>query len=270
MSADTVTIIGTPPTLEWVDLTRLSVDPDYQRATDGAHSRRIIFGMVKRWDWALCQPLVVSRRADGSLFILDGQHRHAGALKRGDIPHLPCVILSGRSGEEEAEAFVALNTKRQRLSQSDIFNGMLAAGDPAAKAVAQMLAETGWRVCRSCSTDNFKPGDLVCAPMLTRATKTHGEAAVRNALTTLREAYAETAVTNPATLLRALMTIFRDDRLSGMDPDGFVESVGTIPPTEWLDEARDYQRDNPSLSRPEALVEAMLLNAREYALAEAA
>jgi hypothetical protein len=64
---------GNPPSLEWCSVDRLSVDRAYQRATDSPASRKIIAAMVKGWDWTLCQPLVVSRRADGGLFILDGQ-----------------------------------------------------------------------------------------------------------------------------------------------------------------------------------------------------
>lgn len=260
---------GAPPTLEWVAIDRLQVDPDYQRATDGPHSRMIIFGMVKQWDWALCQPLVVSRRGDGSLFILDGQHRHAGATARDDLPHLPCVILSDRDLAGEAEAFVALNTKRQRLSQADVFNGMLAAGDPNAKAVAAILTETGWRIRKSCNTQIFEPGDLVCAPMLSRAVRTHGEAAVRNSLAALREAYPEKPVTKAATLLKALLTIYRDELLGGGDPDAFIESLAAIPPDEWTDEARDHQRLSPMLSFREAMVAAIIANFRECSSVDA-
>jgi hypothetical protein len=261
---------GVPPTLEWVPVERLQVDEAYQRATDGPHSRRIIVGMVKQWDWALCQPLVVSRRTDGSLFILDGQHRHSGAVERGDVPHLPCVILSDRDAAGEAETFVALNTRRQKLSQADVFNGMLAAGDADAKTIGTMIAETGWRVRKSSNTAIFHPGDLVCAPMLARLIKTHGECAVRNALTALREAYPTTAVNCSATLLRALATIYRDGRLAGLDCDTFIETLGSIEPNDWLDSLRDMQRGNPSLSRQEALVEAFISETRAFAMSEAA
>jgi hypothetical protein len=262
-------VAGAPPTLEWVAVERLQVDPEYQRATDGPHSRRIIVGMVKQWDWALCQPLVVSRRNDGGLFILDGQHRHAGAVERGDIPHLPCVILSDRNAASEASTFVALNTKRQRLSQTDLFNGMLAAGDAQAKRTADILAETGWKIAKSSNAAAYGPGYLACAPMLTAALKASGEAPVRNALTALREAYPATAFNVAATLLRALIAIYAANRLEGEDPDLFIESLAAIEPSEWPDEASDMRRASPSLSSREALVEAMLDNFREFRRADA-
>jgi hypothetical protein len=264
-----VTIKGAPPTLEWVAVDRLQVDPAYQRATDGPHSRKIIFGMVKCWDWTLCQPLVVSRRVDGSLFILDGQHRHGGAVERADISHLPCVILSGVELAGEAETFVALNTRRQKLSQADIFNGMLAAGDPDAKSMATLLTQTGWRQTRHSNLESQKPGRLLCAPMLVKVAKSAGEASVRNALTALREAYPDRAVTNSATLLKALIGIYRDGDLNGCDPDQFIEMLGSVEPGDWEDYAREARRDSPVLSRIEAMGVAMVKAYRGFAAGEA-
>lgn len=253
-----MSIKGTPPTLEWIGIESLSVDPAYQRAVDGSKSRSIIFGMVKEWDWSLCQPLVVSRRTDGGLFILDGQHRHAGAKQRGDIPHLPCVVLTGRDEQHEAAAFVALNTKRQKLSQNDIFLGMLAAGDEHAQATAAILEQTGWKSARHTNTASFKPGELMCGPMLAKSIKQAGEAPVRNALTALREAYPDQPVRIAGTMLRALIVIYRDDLLKGVDCDDFIETLGSVEPQSWIEAGQDMARDNPAYSRIESIVEAML------------
>lgn len=259
-----------PPTLEWIAVDRLQVDPAYQREVDGPHSRKIVSGMIKGWDWALCQPLVVSRRLDGGLFILDGQHRHRGAFERGDIPHLPCVILSDVDHEGEAAAFVALNTKRQRLNQGDIFLAMLAAGDSEAVIIAQLLARTGWRQTKTRNTDRWEAGDLNCAPMLVKAMKTHGEAAIRNSLTALGEAYEGRPVSCSATLLRGLLNIYRDGDLDGEDPDAFIAALGKVEPKDWADYSRERQKRSPMLSRIEALVQAMLDNYHANGRAEAA
>jgi hypothetical protein len=69
-----------------------------------------------------------------------------------------CRALSylGQDENGEASAFVALNTQRQKLSQGDIFNAMLAAGDEAAKTVAgPALEQTGWSMAR---TSNYNRG----------------------------------------------------------------------------------------------------------------
>lgn len=244
---------GAPPSLEFIAIDRLEVDPAYQRATDGPNSRKIVVGMVKCWDWSLCQPLVVSRRIDGRLFILDGQHRHAGAKERGDIAHLPCVVLAGMGLAGEAQAFVELNTKRQKLSQFDIFNGMLAAGDEHAKKTALLLERTGWRIVRSSATDGWKPGELHCAPMLARQVNLLGEGVVRAALETLRAAYPETTVTCSGTLLQALIAIFRRG-LNLTQRQALVATIATLQPTAWTLRAENRRHREADLSTSVALV----------------
>jgi hypothetical protein len=248
--------IGAPPTLEWIAVGRLAIDESYQRATDSAASRRLIHRIKMGWNWNYCQPIVVSRRADGSLYVIDGQHRLTAALGRGDILHLPCVVISGADELGEASAFVALNTQRQKLSQGDIFNAMLAAGDETAKRVAELLIETGWRMTHTSNTQVWKPGDLFCAPMIVKALKAEGECVVRNALTALREAYSEITVTNTVTLLKALLLIYRDKRIA--NPDVLIEMLGAVAPNDWELERSAVRLRNPQMSLNDALVETIV------------
>lgn len=254
--------IGAPPSLEQIPVGRLSVDPTYQRATDSPASRQIIVGMVKRWDWSLCQPLVVSRRSDGDLLILDGQHRHAGAIERGDIHFLPCVILSSLDLEGEAKTFVELNTRRQRLTQAEVFHGMLAAGDPQAKAVADIIAQTGWTVRKGSNTAAYKPGDLECAPGLVKIFARKGDAPLRFALSSLRAAYPETAVRQSATLLKALVDVFDlilDDPVPTAD---LIAALGAIPPDVWISRGIIHREALPTMSQIAAIAATMLAAAK--------
>jgi hypothetical protein len=246
--------IGAPPTLEWISVERLAIDESYQRATDGPHSRKLIARITLRWNWHYCQPLVVSRRGDGSLYVIDGQHRLSAAINRGDILHLPCVVIHGQESAEEAAAFVALNTQRQRLSQSDIFNAQLAAGDEAAKHVAEILAETGWRQTRAA---NPVVGTLTCAPMIVKELRREGEAVVRNALTALREAYPDKPVGKMSMLLKALFLVFRDNRCAD-DPDAFISALAEVEPDDWEMHGHDARRADASLSRIESVAHSMV------------
>lgn len=248
---------GAPPSLEWIAVDRLEVDQAYQRATDGPQSLKIIYGMVKAWDWSLCQPLVVARRADGSLWILDGQHRHQGAVMRGDIPHLPCVVLAGIGHTDEARTFVALNTQRQRLSQLDIFNGMLAAGDGHAKAVQELLEQTGWKQVRSRNTAARKPGELDCAPMLARTVAAGNIDAVRFALTVLIAAYPDRPVQAGATMLAAMFTVFHDTESTNITAARLIETLAASDPNEWIMRGAILRERLPTLSRHAALARAI-------------
>lgn len=242
---------GAPPSLEQVPIERLQVDPAYQRATDTSLSRRIIAGMVKEWKWPLCQPLVVSRRADGALYVLDGQHRLEGARQRGDLPYLPCVILGSLGESDEARAFVDLNTQRQRLSQTDIFNGLLAAGDAGAKRLVELLEETGWRILRSTNTQKMKPGDLTCAPMLVRELGWSGESTVRSALQALRTAYPAQPVTNVANMLKALVQLFKN--YPGHEPQQVAQVLALRSPIAWAKAASDLCARDATWTRIRAL-----------------
>jgi hypothetical protein len=252
---------GSPPSLEFVALDRLQVDPAYQRAVDGPQSRRIIVGMVKQWDWALCQPLVVSRRADGSLWILDGQHRHAGAVERGDIHHLPCTVLPELSAEHEARAFVDLNTRRQRLTQMDIFVGMLAAGDETAKAAAELLDRTNWRIRRGNVNNTWKPGEINFAPMITRSIKRYGHHAVEAGLSTVREAWPDKVVDSPARMLEVHFSLLREGGvLFNVDRQTIAGVVSAKNPFWWIRNSLQLRLERPGLSLVGAL-SAVILDA---------
>lgn len=244
---------GSPPTLEWVALDRLQIDGEYQRTADTPTSRRIIAGMQREWKWPLCQPLAVSRRADGSMWVLDGQHRLEGARRRGDIAHLPCVIVTGIEQGEEARTFIDLNTQRQKLSENDKFIGMLAAGDATAKLVAQMLRDTDWRITRKNNTSHWKPGELQCAPMLVGLVRQRGEGAVRFALGTLRAAYMDEPVRPAATLLRALVDLFPSVASNAITAQKLCTALEGTPPSGWLARAVGYRERNPGLSSIGAL-----------------
>lgn len=252
-------IIGAPPTLEWVAVDLLQLDDSYQRTMGTSASKRILNGMRRLWNWRLCQPLVVSRREDGSMWVVDGQHRLTGARERGDIPHLPCVVLLGSSASEEADTFVALNDQRVTLSQYDIFHAAIVGGNADAIAVMKLLDDAGLKHARHGSTANWKPREIFCGPMLARSIKRFNEAIVRNALTALAEAYPDRVVTASSSLLRGLFIVYRDyANKPDFDPDSFIAAMGECAPDCWLEEAREVRVANPTYSMPEAMSEALM------------
>lgn len=152
--------LGSPPTLEWRPLGELLIDPVYQRSVDNGPSQSLIRKIAMFWDWGLCQPLTVSRRPDGVLTIVDGQHRASAAKLRGDIPHLPCVITSYANTGDEAAAFVALNQMRRPLSALDLFKAAVAAEDAEALAVVKALTDAGLSLAKHTNYIFWKPGEV--------------------------------------------------------------------------------------------------------------
>lgn len=140
---------GRRPVLQNCALGELAVDPAYQRGLDNGSSRALIAAIARDWDWGLCQPLVVARRIDDGaeqLFVVDGQHRLAAARLRGDIGDLPCVVVSYGDAGGEAQAFVALNSRRRPLAALDLFRAALAAGDPEAATIDRLVTRAGLRL----------------------------------------------------------------------------------------------------------------------------
>lgn len=249
-------IIGSPPTLEWIAVDRLLIDPTYQRAIDGSKSRAIIFDMVREWDWRLCQPLAVSRRADDALMVVDGQHRLEGAKRRGDIVHLPCVVTTAGDAGNEAALFVALNQRRQKLGQHDIFTAALAAGDEGAHHAFALIERAGLSLARHCNSTAWKPLQVNCGPAIQKALKRYGETVVSCALVALAEAYPDKQLVRAATILRALYPIYRDE--PALDPDVLIAALGSVEQADWLVEAGLLRHGNAAMTTEAALGQAIL------------
>lgn len=261
--------IGARPTLEWVTLDQLEVDDTYQRAMGGGASKRLIAAMIKQWDWRLCQPLVVARRLSVEdnrqrLMVVDGQHRLTGARARGDIDQLPCVIAPFAGVTAEAEAFVALNNARARLTQYDLFNAALLAGDAASLRVMQLLDDCGLHHVRHNNTQTWNPGDIHCGPMLAKAIAKVGDTVVRNSLTALAEAYSDRVVTSSATILKGLFGVYEGTATEDdFDADIFIESLREIAPEDWDMAAAELRSRHPMLSKTDRLTVAMINNYRD-------
>lgn len=116
----------------------LQMHPAYQRDVIPMKVTEI----TARWSWAACGAIVVGQRG-GEFWVIDGQHRVLAAKRRSDITYLPCVVFKTDCVEQEAVAFLDLNTGRKPVSSIGKFKAMIAAGDEAACAVHRTLDALG-------------------------------------------------------------------------------------------------------------------------------
>lgn len=137
---------GSMPVLQWMPPKMLAVDPAYQRSIDNTSSRGLIQRIAKDWDWDLCQPLVVSQREDRQLYVVDGQHRLAASILRGDIEQLPCFICSLPDIAAEADRFVQFNRNRKALKPLDLWKAAVASGDANALQIFAALDAAGLKI----------------------------------------------------------------------------------------------------------------------------
>jgi hypothetical protein len=240
---------GTPPVLQWIPVDGLQVDDRYQRSVTDHTSSALIKRIATAWDWTLAQVLVVARRPDSALMVIDGQHRLAAAKRRTDIPHLPCVVIDTNSIEQEAQTFLKINKERKPVSALAGFHALVAAGNPAAVDIKAIVMDCGFRIGNHTNISNAPDMTLVCVAALTRGYATYGEQVLRMTLSTFAEAYPDQQHHFAATLLRSLFPIFSDikDGTCSIDPDVFLDVLASKADDEWYEQIR---RDAGDLGLP--------------------
>lgn len=227
--------LGTPPVLEWVAPAHLGVDASYQRSTENETSRGLIRKIARFWDWSLCQPLAVTRRDDGSLWVVDGQHRLFAAKMRGDIPHLPCVVSRYASLSDEAAAFVSINQLRKPLGKVDLFRAALAAGDDEAASIGCLVAGAGLTIAPHSNYTAWKPGMLFCVPGIQRAYRSIGGKATATALLLLARGFEGQILQFAGQMLEGLFGIAADEAsLAGWDADAMVDALQKRSQSDWV------------------------------------
>lgn len=120
---------------EWVPITSLYVEPKYQRK----RTERAVRDIADNWNWIACGALIVARRPDGVLSIMEGSHRWAGATQNGKITHLPCMIWDVPTVVDEAKMFMWINMRRKAMKSIEIYRAGITAEEPACIAVNEML-----------------------------------------------------------------------------------------------------------------------------------
>lgn len=223
---------GSQPTIEWIHLNRLSIDNTYQRSTENDASRRLITSIAARFDWRLCAPLVVSRRADVTLTIIDGQHRWMAACLRDDIPQLPCCVFTYASREEEARMFILANRARKPISRLDDYYAALAAADEDALEIHQLVSDAGLSIARTTSSTAWLPGEIAFTSSIATALRRFGPAITSAVLTNMAEAFPRQKLTHGGAIFGAILRIMSRAE-PDFDPDRLLSALQTRTADEW-------------------------------------
>jgi hypothetical protein len=216
--------LGTLPVLQYCAPDQLKIDETYQRTLETGSSQALIRRIAMYWDWGLCQPLFVARRSDGGLYVVDGQHRLAAAILRGDIWQLPCVVSSFDTAADEAASFVALNQQRRPLTKLDVFKAELAAGDREAVAIVATVEAAGLHIASSTNLATIKPGSVSNIGGLQRCIRAHGPGILQRALEALRTAYPNEVLRYAGTIFPGLVVLATVDSISPEEIGAFTGS----------------------------------------------
>lgn len=130
--------VGQKGNFEMIDKRELLIDTEYQRTmVQGDRAMKI----ARHFRWTLFGSLIVVKRDDGVLYVVDGGHRLRAAWKRTDIKQVPCMVYSAESIREEARMFVDLNTSPVGMSAFQRYRAQLVAGDEYAVKANQIVSK---------------------------------------------------------------------------------------------------------------------------------
>jgi hypothetical protein len=117
----------------------LQIDKTYQR--DGSDAK--IGRMTQNWSWLACGVLIVARRPDRSLWVIDGQHRLLAARRHSGIQLLPCIVFEAAEVSIEARGFLDVNGNRKPVTAMQKQRALVAVGDEIAVFIEQEVLDCG-------------------------------------------------------------------------------------------------------------------------------
>jgi hypothetical protein len=138
----------------------LRIDQHYQRNLKDGWARAI----ADNWDQFLYDPMDVSLREDGSMYVMDGQHRLAALRMLGyEDQMVVCRVFTGLTLAMEARRF---NTQgnRKPLNAQEQFRSRLFEGQAAELAVDQCIRMAGFLL--NYSGSETANGRVVCVGSL--------------------------------------------------------------------------------------------------------
>jgi hypothetical protein len=121
----------------------LNIDHTYQRPLEPT---RLEKAPLDPFDPQKVGSISVSRRADGTLWAIDGQHRMAKARLSGHSDtEFPAQIHEGLTPEDEASMFIALNDFKN-IHTLYRFKARRAAGEKKAQQITEIAEGFGWKI----------------------------------------------------------------------------------------------------------------------------
>lgn len=187
-------------TAQWVRADRLSIDPEYQR--DRVEST--IRSVREAPDHDALGALYVSKRADGSMVLLDGQQRWTGIMEAGyGDQQIQCIVYVGLSVKEEAALFVKYNRDRTAPRPMVIHNAAVVSGDATAVALKQIVEARGLKLAEGKVQGNVQSVSTVRAVY-----ENAGATCLKRALDTIVRAWGATPDALQADFIRSLGVIY--------------------------------------------------------------
>jgi hypothetical protein len=142
-------------TMMMVNKHEISVDPRYQRDVNEAKRLKI----ASDFRWPGFGVLTCALRKNGSLYVIDGQHRLAAAMNRTSVTEVPCIVFDVVDDVAfEAEMFILANKNRKPVTARETYRADLMRGDPVSLACEALVTSHNYTVT---APDRHIPGNAV-------------------------------------------------------------------------------------------------------------
>lgn len=136
--------IGHDGEIRWISVRDLHVDPDYQRHSNPERASFI----ARTLDPEVLGILIGSEREDGSIWLLDGQHRRDGVdMRYGSHAQVLVYVMRGLTIQEEASIFWKSNKFRLHPTANDSFRARLLSGEESSVAIKRITEKHGINLC---------------------------------------------------------------------------------------------------------------------------
>jgi hypothetical protein len=220
------TIKDEPGRLCMIDKNRLLIDDNYQR--EAAHKK--VSEITSDWSWIACGALIVAEREDGTLWVIDGQHRLLSAKRRSDITELPCVVFISTGIQTEARGFLDANAKRKPVSAMQKQRALVAIGDEVAIYVSQFVSSCGLII-----SDNTKLRTSIKYVALLKKYAAHDRASFERVFRFCAAYCLQSDERLHSRLFEGLSYMHR--KFAALDDARFAERVNSLHPRKLVDAA---------------------------------
>ena len=217
----------------WVPLAELNVDHAYQRAV----SETKVKTLAKHFDIDHVGVLYCNMRQDGTMWVIDGQHRRQAALSVGDITTLPAIVYEGLTTEQEARLRLSFHDRKPDTAL-DVFRLRLGMLDPVALRIKDIVHRVGYTISE---TRKGAKNTVACVGVLQTIEREKGMVVLARVLTVAKKAWPDDALGHSGIILGGLSAFF--GRYPEVDMHRLISVLGAVTPDAIGKQARIRQRD---------------------------
>lgn len=225
-----------------IKIEELNVSHAYQRMV----KRQVVAKIKKNYDASAFGTLIVGKRKDNTLWVVDGQQRMTAAKELGHA-EVPCSVMESRGSSHEAEVFRVINGGRQNITRNELFKAALESGDSQSVEIVAAIERIGFVLGLS-SGSNSKPHVIRQAAAMEKIYEWGKVPLVEKVLRCIKAAWADEQSATKSFVLTGIAKFFR--LYPEADETRVVKVMQEVSPNQILrhaDDARQLMGGNRDL-----------------------